>query len=308
MTFSNTSNLDRVRNYEQAHAYFNAKPRPKSNDWAENERPLGSNRQHHYRIKKGDGGQYYDVILYSTAMARFYMPNSMGETRICYTHDSRTTSSNFMWHVACVGTYPKFRATDGTERIVPIGGSREFGTDLWFDMNGDLIVEASTHAPMATTHVSKSLSEWKKNLKAKLDTVIFLMEIAVQDTLDEGKGSMHWASGRAFTTIPTTSNIDHKMQRWVTADCPQLDGTGIETLRDLYIVCAKYIIDRRLKKAEERKWGYKKVTPYTTPKPSAVTTSVINYLAKFAPYSVTRKEYRPIGKFLTDIPAGAVFI
>ena len=308
MGFNNTSSCERLRNYEQAHAHFNRTPRPRQSAWADDERPLAADRQHHYRLVKGDGGEYYDMVLYYTAMARYYRPEADGSYRVCYTHDSRTASSSFMWDAVGAGMYPKFRATDGTERIVPIGGSREFGTDLWFNEQGKLVVERSTHAPMATEHASKKLSEWKTQLRRKLDPMICLMEIAVQDTLDAGEGSETYNAGRAFTTIPTTSNIDHNMRRWGEAGCPELNGHGIETLRDLYIICAKYIIDRRLTKAEERKWGYKKVTPYTAPKPSAVTTSVINYLAKYAPYSVTRKEYRPIEKFLTELPKSAVFI
>ena len=93
MSFGNASNLERARHYEEAHRYFTQTAKPRSSKWSGYERPLGSNAQHHYRIVQGDEGRYYDVILYSTTMARFYAPNSAGETRICYNGDSRPTST-----------------------------------------------------------------------------------------------------------------------------------------------------------------------------------------------------------------------
>lgn len=309
MGFSNTSNLDRVRHYEQAHAYFTSKPRPRGSEWGENERPLGTNHQHHYRLVKGYDGQYYDMVLYSTSMARYYKPEADGSYRVCYTHDSRNTSSNFMWHAVGVWTYPKLRATDGTERIVPIGGSRSFGTDLWFNAQGELIVERSTHAPMATVHASKALTEWKKELRAYLGNLPPLMEIAIQDTLDAGEGNGGWRAGGAFTSVDVPYIVREILQDMCDSERGGVNAQQVEALRDLYTLCAEFIIDRRLKKAVPRnRWSRSNSVPYTTPKASAVTTSVINYLAKYAPYSVTRKEYRPIEKFLTELPKSAVFI
>ena len=171
------------------------------------------------------------------------------------------------------------------------------------------MVKASTHAPIASVHASKALAEWKKDLKAKLDPVICLMEIAVQDTLTAGEGSTVFNAGRAFTAIPTSSDMDHKMRRWVEADCPDLNDKGYESMRDLYETCAQYIIDRRLTKSEPKsQWSRAKAVPYTSPKAGAVTTSVLNYLAKFAPYSVKKSDYRPLPQFPTELPKNWTFV
>ena len=160
MGFSNTSSLARIRHYEEAHRYFTQTALPGKPGsalraiWGDNERPLGEGRQHHYRIEQRYGGDWYDVILYKTTMARFYAPNTAGETRICYNGDSRNTSTCFMYQVLDVGTYYQRKDTAGIVRSVPIGSQRGFSTDLWFDKDGDLLVKASTHAPVSYTHLT----------------------------------------------------------------------------------------------------------------------------------------------------------
>ena len=303
MGFSNTSGLKRVRHYEEAHRYFTQTAKPRSNTWSDNERPLGTAAQHHYRIVQGDEGRYYDVILYSTTMARFYAPNSAGETRICYNGDSRPTSTQFMARVLWINAVQTYKDTEGIERYVPIGSQRRFSTDLWFNAEGQLLVKCSTHAPIVSLHASKALSEWKADLKRKLDPVICLMEIAVQETLDAGVGSNEWNAGRAFRSLPTSSDVDHQMRRWVEAGCPALNEKGYETMRELYVTCAEFIIDRRLIKATPKQWSRSKAVSYTTPKPAVVTTSVLNYLAKFAPHSVKASETRPLPQFPTELPS-----
>lgn len=303
MGFSNTSGLKRVRHYEEAHRYFTQTAKPRRKGWSDNERPLGTAAQHHYRIVQGDEGRYYDVILYSTTMARFYAPNSAGETRICYNGDGRPTSTQFMARVLWINAVQTYKDTEGIERYVPIGSQRRFSTDLWFNAEGQLLVKCSTHAPIVSLHASKSLSEWKADLKRKLDPVICLMEIAVQSTLDDGVGSGAYNAGRAFRSLPTPFNVDHQMRRWVEAGCPALNEKGYETMRELYVTCAKFIIDRRLTKATTPAWRHKDVAPYTTPTPAVVTTSVLNYLAKFAPHSVKASETRPLPQFPTELPS-----
>lgn len=307
MGFSNTSNLQRVRHYEEAHRYFTQTAKPRRSEWSDNERPLGTNSQHHYRIKQsreGDvEGRYYDVILYAQTMARFYAPNNAGETRICYSGDSRNTSMSFMRDVLHVGAFYQLRDTEDVLRYVPIGSQRSFSTDLWFNAEGQLLVKCSPHAPIVSLHASKSLSEWKADLKRKLGPVICLMEIAVQATLDDGVGSGVYGSGRAFKNVPTSSNVDNQMNRWVEAGCPDLNEKGYETMRELYTTCAEFIIDRRLQRAEPKQWGRSKAVAYTPPKAASVTTSVLNYLAKYAPYSVKRSEERELPQFPTELPS-----
>lgn len=311
MGFSNTSGLERVRHYEEAHRYFTQTAKPRSKDWGDNQRPLGTARQHHYRIEKSNAAyaDYYDVILYDTTMARFYAPNSAGETRICYNGDNRITSGAFMARVLWIGGVQTYKDTEGIERYVPIGAQRYFSTDLRFNVEGQLMVKCSTHAPIVSLHASKAFSEWKAQLKRKLDPLICLMEIAVQDTLDAGVGSNEWGAGRAFRAIPTPSNMDNAFKRWVEADCPPLNEEGIEVLRDLYVVCAEFIIDRRLLNAAPKsQWHRGVAAPYTTPKASSITTSVLNYLAKFAPYSVKRQDERELPQFPTELPSKWRFV
>lgn len=309
MGFSNTNNLERVRNYEEAHRYFTQTAKPRRKGWSDNERPLGTAAQHHYRIEKSNAAyaDYYDVILYATTMARFYAPNSAGETRICYNGDSRVTSTQFMSRVLWIEQVQTYKDTEGIERYVPIGSQRSFSTDLWFNKEGQLLVKCSTHAPIVSVHASKALLEWKADLKRKLDPLICLMEIAVQETLDDGVGSGAYDAGRAFSSPKVNGLAQYLLKAWVEEDCPKLTAHGVEHLRDLYITCATFIIDRRLYSSTSR-GSYHKITQYTQPKPAAVTTSVLNYLAKYAPYSVKRSEERELPQFPTELPSKWRFV
>ena len=308
MSFGNPNGCARIHSYEAAHKYFGTTPRSRGAAWRENEneRPLGTNRQHHYRIERGSLASYYDVILYSTAMARYYAPAADGSYQVCYTHDSRTLSSQFMGHVLGIGRAQQYRDTQGALRIVPIGGAREFGTDLQFNSTGRLIVEGSTHALIATTNVSPALAAWKKELRAYLGNLLPLMEIAVQDTLDAGVGSGRRRAGDAFTSVDVPYTVRGILQDMCNGERGGVNARQVEALRELYVLCAEFIIDRRLKKEEGtyRREG----TPYTQPAPRTVTASVMNWLTKHAPMSVKRLEYRPLAPFPTELPPNWVFV
>jgi hypothetical protein len=304
MSFANPNGCARIHSYAAAHEYFEATPRSRGAAWSENERPLDDARKRHYRVRRGPLAIYYDVVLYSTVMARYYAPVD-GNYRVCYTHDSRTLSSQFMGHVLGTGRAQQYRDTQGTMRIVPIGGAREFGTDLQFNSTGRLIVEDSTHALIATTHASPALAAWKKELRAYLGNLLPLMEIAVQDTLDAGEGSGVWLAGGAFTSVDVPYTVFRVLQDMCNGERDGVNAQQVEALRYLYVLCAKFIIDRRLKKEEGsyRRDG----TPYTQPAPRTVTASVMNWLTKHAPMSVKRLEYRPLAPFPTELPPNWVF-
>jgi hypothetical protein len=305
MSFGNPNGCARIHSYEAAHKYFEVTPRSRAAAWSENERPLDDARKHHYRVRRGSLASYYDVMLYRTPMARYYAPATDGSYRVCYTHDSRSLSQQFMGRVLGIGRAQQYRDTQGALRYVPIGGASEFGTDLQFNSTRRLIVEDSTHAPIATAHASPALAAWKKELRAYLGNLPPLMEIAVQDTLDAGEGSGGWWAGAAFTSVDVPYTVHGILQDMCNGERGGVNAQQVEALRDLYVRCAKFIIDRRLKKEEGsyRRDG----TPYTQPAPRAVTISVMNWLTKHAPMSVKRLEYRPLAPFPTELPPKWVF-
>jgi len=102
MSYGISNNLPRLRNFKQAHAYFEgrAKP-PRSKKYEINERPLASVSHAHYKIIKGEN--YYDIKLYSNIMARYYAPDADGGERQLYMGNNSMTSRSFMWQVLGVG-------------------------------------------------------------------------------------------------------------------------------------------------------------------------------------------------------------
>ena len=96
MFSSSIHNLPTINDFESAHEWFTKTPKPvtRKGQWNDNQRPLKDTRSWHYRIEQGRGGDYYDVMLYTTAMARFYAPTPDGR-RVMYTAHNSNTSKQF---------------------------------------------------------------------------------------------------------------------------------------------------------------------------------------------------------------------
>lgn len=153
-----TDVLPYIRNYAEAHAHFTKTPKPpRSRKWADYQRPLKDSRSTHYRIETDirNPGEYYDLVLYQTTMARFHKPDAFGVERRDYRGHFSTTSRGFMRDVLGVHTFMERRDTNGNTVIAPVydytmPGST-FSAEFYFDCNGNLITEMSKH----TRHYKK---------------------------------------------------------------------------------------------------------------------------------------------------------
>lgn len=175
MFAGNTNLLPYIRNYAEAHAYWEKTKLPaRSKKWAPHQRPLKNTQSPHYRLEKGDG--YYDVCLYTTVMARFFEPSSIGERR-CYVGHSSQTSQKFMWDVLGVCTFKHFDTTDGRRVVAPITSKRmpdsDFSADLMF-VDGKLDVGMSQHTPIYRTVSSAQDKAERKHVKQAMDSLLTL--------------------------------------------------------------------------------------------------------------------------------------
>ena len=182
MFSSSIHHLPTINDFESAHEWFTKTPKPvtRNGQWIDNQRPLKDKRAHHYRIEQGRGGEYYDVMLYTTAMARFYAPTPDGR-RVMYTAHNSNTSKQFMRYVTRHSTLMHMDTIDGETVAVPVSykdsiyeGGAGFSASLWLDNNGRLDMALSAHTPMYVHKVGKSDKEKREHIKALCEPYITL--------------------------------------------------------------------------------------------------------------------------------------
>lgn len=203
--YSRTNLLPYIRNYTEAHNHFTDtnKP-PRSKKWDENERPLKNSSAYHYRLIRHRGGEFYDVMLYNTTMARFYKPTVEGHERRLYMGHYSQTSKSFMHTVLHVTpiTYmavqpieqPYYRWAEQDKKVsVFIGEGRgigddmgmDYSADLWFDANDLLLVDKS-RALDAYRYVSTAEDKAKrKELRQLMEGYAMLMAMRLPEFLNE---------------------------------------------------------------------------------------------------------------------------
>jgi hypothetical protein len=198
MSFGMSTNLVRLTNYKQAHAYFEgrAKP-PRSKKYEINERPLSSVTHAHYKIIKGEN--YYDIKLYSTIMARYYAPDADGGLRQLYMGHNSMTSRSFMWQVLGVGHVNDVESDKG-KVILPIysrssieDNGTPFSLDAYFKDDKLLITGKSQHTPHFRFLSNNADKAERAQKKANLANYVMLATMRLPDytdhvTLDHSMG------------------------------------------------------------------------------------------------------------------------
>lgn len=287
--FGNVNKCFSARSFEECERVFNLTPEPTfscggHNPWEPNERPLDDKTQHHYRIVRGPDEAYYDAVLYSTVMARYYAP-AEGGRRVCYNNDARVLSGQFMWSVLQTGgRTPRKVTTEGKEVFVPIGHERryeqKFGADLWFTgPRSDILdVSRSHHRPIEVPRMSDELKAWKKDVRAQLAPVFELMKYSVE-------GTPLVRARRAFNQYDYTRwNLQHA--GWGPGQ--PLNENGVRVLVSMY----------------EERTQYIDGDPRTRIR--AVENSVLNELAKM--YTGKRHRYEPLPQFPETLPRNFRFV
>lgn len=163
---SNVRSLSCVPDYEQALAHFENTKQPRRAEWYPTQRPLdkhpGGSRKHHYRLEKD--GDAFNVILYSTVMARFEKPR--GHERVVeYVGDGSMTSNQFMWKVLNLSKGTIATTLDGVRVVVPV----MWGHRTRLTYVGDkLDTSRSSHPQLYTWVMSDEVKEKRKRMREVL--------------------------------------------------------------------------------------------------------------------------------------------
>lgn len=218
---SSIQNTQRICGYNQAARYFEETRKPRTARWGEDERPLYNTRSHHYRIVKGEEGgvPFYDLVLYSTSMIRYYQPNALNEQRVLVRgHYSQTSSSFLWWHGFMRGKGFMFQDAEGnerrgclllnhcTEKATDHGVPHGWSADLLFlgDVGtANIDLTRSRHIPGYKAATSPEDAAKRKQLKQTVDHWVELLGYRLDEYLNTEIAANSWRvrdAGRAFSS------------------------------------------------------------------------------------------------------------
>ena len=220
---NNIRNVTRISGYNQAARYFEETKKPRTVRWGEDERPLYNTASHHYRIVKGNnnGTPYYDLVLYSTSMIRYYKPAINGEQRVLVRGHSSAASRAFVWRHG-MGMGRSINVRDGygliregklvlnpaTHNSDTFGVPYNWSADLLFtdDRLYTVDVTRSRHIPIYKAASSDEDKAKRKQLKQTVDHWIELLGYRLDEYLNTELNTERWQKQRAGESF--TSAID----------------------------------------------------------------------------------------------------
>ena len=193
------------RNYDEALATFAERGAVRSKAWQPNERPLDPKPVSHHRLIQGSNayGNYFDVKLYHTIMARFYEPKvedgKRVERRLYMGHPSQT-SRQFMSHTLHVECGVNIDWRDHTvhvdERtIMPIytkafmhdgDNDTPFSLDAYY-VDGNLDTTRSRHTPHYRLVADNNVRQYKAKVAAHFEPYIMLAQMRMPEFKAECK-------------------------------------------------------------------------------------------------------------------------
>jgi len=199
------------RNYDEALATFAMRGAVRSSKWQPNERPLDPKPVSHHRLIQGSNeyGNYFDIKLYQTIMARFYEPKvedgKRVERRLYIGHGSQT-SMQFMRHTLRVECGVNSLWEDGVhadERIIMPIYTKHFmldeGVPFSLDavyVDGVLDTAQSEHTPHYRLVADKDVRQFKQRVAAHFEPYIMLAQMRMPEFKAECKLDHRY--GQAF--------------------------------------------------------------------------------------------------------------
>ena len=218
--YATIQNTQRICGYNQAARYFEETRKPRTARWGEDERPLYNTRSHHYRIVKGEEGgvPFYDLVLYSTSMIRYYEPTPSNEQRVLVRGHSSTTSRAFLWrHGMGMGRLLNVVDAQGgvrdgklvlnpeTYKATDHGVPHGWSADLMFtdDSLRTIDVTRSRHIPIYKAATSDEDKATRKQLKQAVDPWVELLGYRLEEYLNTPIDTNKWQlqrAGEAFTS------------------------------------------------------------------------------------------------------------
>lgn len=262
-----TNQLPYVRNYHEAQKFFNeTKKPPRSKKWDEHQRPLKNTSSYHYRIEKRthSGRECYDLVLYSTVMARFHKPDANNIERRQYKGHYSQTSKGFMWDVLGVRVFDQQTTTEGTDVVAPIydktlPGS-EFSADYFFDVSeshtGRLITSMSQHTRHYKKISSSADKAERKIVREKLEPLLTMAAMRMPEYADNCE--MTYFMGQPFGG--TNINGAHRMAAKALCDALLKNEQGSAGDYDLFFSAGQCVFDklasvRAYEQGTVRQWG-----------------------------------------------------
>jgi hypothetical protein len=232
--YSSTANqLHTIKSFSQAKTYFESQPQRRGKVWQPHQRPLrsdkGGPRLYHYRIEKHKDGAYYDIVLYSTVMARFYAPDADGAERRLYMGDARQLSRQFMWHVFNLNQINRIVPLNGDQRIImpiyhysreDIGEDQPFSLEAWF-VDGRLDTSRSKHTQHYVRRSDKNDRQAKADTLRHFDTYVLMAMMRLPEY--ESNVNFDYNKGRPFGGDAVTYQDRAHMQRMLMAEPTQED-------------------------------------------------------------------------------------
>jgi hypothetical protein len=214
MTFGHVGSVAPITSYAMAETHFSQTPEHKRcKDWQSHERCLKrrASGNRHYRLEQHNGGEYYDVCLYRTVMARFYRPDESGHCRVLYAGHGTVTSKSFMWNVLGVWKHMSRTATDGRVVVTPIYNCNDltdindkFSLDMTLDANRQIIIDKSRHTPHYTHKSNEEDKARRARIKDKFSNFIMLAQMRMPEFADNCNASQN--VGRPFGGGHTSHN------------------------------------------------------------------------------------------------------
>ena len=204
--FGNTArSLPWARSYAEAQSIFNQRGAVRSKKWMENQRPLYKT-YFHYRVVKYD--THFDIILYSTVMARYYEPTMVDgkqHERRLFMGDKSQTSKDFMNNVLNKCSWRRVENSQRGEVIAPVynkafmyDGDEPFSADFMY-VDGVLDTTKSSHTPHHRMVSGNEDKVARAEVLKKFDNYLMLVqmrlpEFAAEATLSDRLGRP-WAGG-----------------------------------------------------------------------------------------------------------------
>ena len=204
--FGNTArSLPRVHSYADAEKVFNQRGAVRSKRWAEHERPLYKT-YYHYRVAKYDN--HFDIILYSTVMARYYVPtlvDSRVHERRLYMGDNSITSKDFMHYVLGKNSWKRVENSQLGEVIAPVynksfmyDNDTPFSADFMY-VDGVLDTTKSSHTPHHRMVSGNEDKTARAEILKKFDNYLMLVQMRLPEFTAEATVSASlgrpWAGG-----------------------------------------------------------------------------------------------------------------
>jgi hypothetical protein len=193
----------------------------------ENQRPLYKT-YYHYRVAKY--ADHFDIVLYSTVMARYYAPTMVDgkqHERRLFMGDNSVTSKDFMHHVLGKDSWKRVENSQRGEVIAPVynksfmrNGDERFSADFMY-VDGVLDTTKSSH----TSHYRMVSGSEDKTARAeilkKFDNYLMLAqmrlpEFTAEATVSDSLGRP-WAGG-AFSDYDARKCVEKIADDSATSD------------------------------------------------------------------------------------------